>query len=90
MQEQSLDHYTVQVVVSDSRDDAKEFLKGLNLDQPVAIFPFTKGEKTLYGVVVGTYSSFREAELALDALPADLQQYGPWIRRFSAIHRLLN
>jgi hypothetical protein len=90
LQEQSPDHHTIQIVVSDSRGQAKEFLQGLNLNHPVAIFPFTTGEKTLYGVVMGTYSAFYEAEAALDALPSDLQQYGPWIRRFGAIHRLLN
>jgi septal ring-binding cell division protein DamX len=90
LQEQSPDHHTIQIVVSDSRGQAKEFLQGLNLNHPVAIFPFTTGEKTLYGVVTGTYSTFHQAEAALDALPSDLQQYGPWIRRFGAIHRLLN
>ena len=82
--------YTVQLMVTDARE--REYLTGWLADAGRAVepdrlyvVPAGSAESPRLGVLLGSYSSRKEAGAALDALPAGLRQFKPYVRTIEAV-----
>ncbi len=81
--------YTVQISSSTSEKGIIKFLKDNNLQSNSAyIKVFVKGE-TRYSALYGSFSTYTEAEQAINSLPEHIQASEPWVRNFGKLQRLL-
>jgi DamX protein len=74
--------FTLQLATSRERDYIMEFAQTLPLDGPLAVYPFVikSNGRQVYGLLNGLFDSTDEALAAINAMPAEVRQFKPWIR----------
>ncbi len=81
--------YTLQVLSSPRREAVLERARRLRLAAPVAVFRFRHQGRDWYALVVGAYPDRASARRAIDALPPDLRNNRPWVRRLGDVQALI-
>lgn len=80
--------FTLQLGASSSKAGVQRILN--RYGQQLELDYYQRDHASLpWVVVMGSYSSVREASAARDQLPTELQRYQPWVRPFTAIHEEL-
>ncbi len=82
-------HYTLQVLSSPRRVAVLDRGRRLRLTIPVAVFRFRRQGRDWYALVVGAYPDRTSARRAIDALPPDLRNNRPWVRRLGDVQALI-
>ncbi len=74
--------FTLQLATSRERDYIMEFAQTLPLDGPLAVYPFVikSNGRQVYGLLNGIFDNTDEALAAIDAMPAEVRKFKPWIR----------
>ncbi len=82
-------HYTLQLMLASELRNIDQLVAHLGPTQPA--FRYTKlvNQQTLYCLVYGNFSTYELAGEAINRLPADFKQLGPWRRQFEAIQKEL-
>ncbi|MBI3775781.1 MAG: AAA family ATPase [Gammaproteobacteria bacterium] len=78
-------HFSIQVlrVTADAVKDLERFLRGQeNLDflDRLFIYQARHNGQTVYGVLYSEFATYADAQAALEALPADVKRYKPFLR----------
>ncbi len=81
--------YTLQLMSSTARSDALGVLDRYPLD-PHAICAYKKDETQRYMLLYGVFENRTAAQQAVSALPGELRQNKPWIRRIRAVRSQLS
>ncbi len=74
--------FTLQLATSRERGYIMEFAQTLPLDGPLAVYPFVikSNGRQVYGLLNGIFDTTDEALAAIDAMPAEVRKFKPWIR----------
>lgn len=83
-------HYTIQLAASGSREGIERFISQHSLSGQTVYFRGSKGGKSLYYLLLGTFSDRHQANLHIESLPAKLRINKPWARPFSDMQSLLD
>lgn len=89
LQAQNPEHFTLQLLATQSEDLVVEYLDKHQFQDRVAYFGFDRDGKRWYAAVYGAYPGKTEAEAAVTKLPADVKQHPPWIRQFGGIQKIM-
>ena len=81
--------YTLQLMSSTARSDARDILNRYRLD-PYAICAYKKDDTQRYMLLYGVFEDTTAAQQAISALPDELRQNKPWIRRIRAVRLQLS
>jgi|TARA_B110001469_G_scaffold56036_1_gene53980 DamX protein len=74
------DHYSLQVLGARLETTLEAFIKAQALVQPYYIIALERGGNPWYMVLVGDYTSSKDARGAISSLPVALQNQQPWPR----------
>jgi TPR repeat protein len=90
IEKQQRTHYTIQLARSKDAAWLLKLAATKGLDQVLVQFKSKneKGEEWI-NLIYGSFSSYQAAEQARKNLPSALQQWSPWLRRFSEINAIL-
>ena len=80
----SKNHYTIQLLASQTKAKALRYKDLLNIKQPTHIMNTHVNGVDWYVVTVGRYDTRSRAKKAIALLPKSLQNNKPWIRTFSS------
>ena len=86
---QSPADYTLQLVALSSENAIKAYISRYHLGDQAVYFKYLKKAKPLYILIYGSYANKAAAEQAAQQLKGKISGTKPWIRRFSAIHKML-
>jgi DamX protein len=90
LQQQSRDHYVIQLIGAVEMTTIKRFLKGAQLDQEqLSLYQAMQADKPWHVLVYGLYSNREEARAAISTLSKDVQQGKPWAKSISSIHEAI-
>jgi cell division septation protein DedD len=87
--EQPGGNYTVQLLATNKRSFAEEFVSGLSLDGRLAVFGFRRNGADWFAVLFESYPDRESARRSVAALPERLRRNKPWIRRFHEVQVLM-
>ncbi len=82
---QEADQFTVQMSASTDRADITRFLRAAELEKPISIYSFKRGETTWYALVQGLYPNLGEARTAIKGMNKAAVKNQPWIRKIGSI-----
>lgn len=88
LQQQQPDSYTVQYGTSTRVALLEELTSNFPNESDTIIFQFANAnnrQEPVFGIVHGIYSTAADARKAIDAMPAQLLRYDPWVRRIDQI-----
>lgn len=74
-------NYTVQLLASRSRQKLIDFVKQHHIHQKIQIIRTVHQNNDWYILILGDYTDHQMAKQAIDALPKDMAQFKPWVRR---------
>ncbi|TDY03964.1 SPOR domain-containing protein [Thiohalophilus thiocyanatoxydans] len=83
LQRQPADHYTLQLLAAQQRDNLQAFLKRHELDGQSVIVESRKDGEPWFTALFGSYADREAAREAAGNLPDEIE--APWIRRFEAV-----
>lgn len=75
-----VEHYTIQLLASISKQDLKEFAGKEGFDKSAKIQKIQKEGKDWYILTLGDFTGFSKAKKELNELPASVAAHKPWIR----------
>jgi DamX protein len=81
-------NYTVQLLASHSREKLSQFLKQHPLNQKTQIIQTVHQGSDWYILILGEFTQYQMAKQAINALPKNVAQFKPWIRRVSELKPL--
>ncbi|MEZ8825731.1 AAA family ATPase [Vibrio amylolyticus] len=79
--------YTLQLAAMNSLSEVQEFIEQYTLQDKVRVYPTVRNEIEWYIVTYENYPTIQIARDAVDTLPAELQELGPWAKSMSQVHR---
>ena len=82
---QPLDNYTIQLASSIEPRLIEAFKNHLQLTQHYAKTISEHNNSQWHALIYGSYSSVKEAQKEIDALPARWKTWQPWIKKFSSV-----
>ncbi|MDR9436909.1 MAG: SPOR domain-containing protein [Thiohalophilus sp.] len=82
LQRQPADHYTLQLLAAQQRDNLQAFIERHNLSENSAIFESRRNGRPWYAVAYGSFADRDAAQQAIGDLPDGIE---PWIRRIGDI-----
>ncbi len=82
LQRQPADHYTLQLLAAQQRDNLQAFIERHNLGENSAIFESRRNGRPWYAVAYGSFADRDAARQAVGDLPEGIE---PWIRRIGDI-----
>ena len=90
VKKQAANHYTIQLSRSQDLEWILKLAASERLPQSITQIQSTNpnGDKW-YTLIYGSFPSFQDAENARKSLPNSLKKWGPKLRRFGEIHKLL-
>lgn len=90
IEKQQRGHYTIQLARSKDASWILKLAASEQLEHTMVQFKSKgkKGEEWI-NLIYGTFSSYQAAEKTRRALPAPLQKWSPWLRRFGEINEIL-
>lgn len=77
--------YTLQLISHRSEKRSTDFIVERKIAGQAAYFVSRRGDKTWYSVIYGLYPSYDDAEAAARALPPELSDLEPWVRKLRMI-----
>jgi septal ring-binding cell division protein DamX len=77
--------YTIQLLSSRLEQDAMDFIRRNQLNEKAEYAAIKQNGVTSYKVLYGVYPDLATATAAANALPASLQESGPWARKIDAL-----
>jgi TPR repeat protein len=90
VKKQAANHYTIQLSRSQDLDWILKLAASEQLPDSITQIQSTKPNgDTWYTLIYGSFPSFQEAQSARKSLPSSLKKWGPKLRRFGEIHKLL-
>ncbi len=90
VKKQAVNHYTIQLYRSQDLEWILKLAAAERLPESITQIQSTNpnGDKW-YTLIYGSFPSFQDAESARKSLPQSLKKWGPKLRRFGEIHKLL-
>lgn len=90
IEKQQRTHYTIQLAQSEDAAWILKLAATKGLDDVLVQFKTKnkKGEEFI-NLIYGSFPSYQEAEQTRRSLPASLQKWSPWLRRFGEINAIL-
>lgn len=85
LQQQSAEHYTIQLAASVEKRLIDAYMKDIQLTGQLAQIMSRRDGQTWHAIIYGSFASLKDAGRALNALPEKLRPWQPWIRSFSSI-----
>lgn len=76
-------NYTVQLLASRNRNKLTQFVRQHHLNHKTQIIRTVHQGNDWYILIEGEYSAHQLAKQAINALPKDIAQFKPWVRRVS-------
>ncbi len=89
IREQNPRSYTLQLASSTNPKLIQKYYRENNLTGEGGYYRNYRQGKNWYALVYGSYSSINEAKQAVETLPAELQKWSPWVRKFQDIQRIM-
>jgi septal ring-binding cell division protein DamX len=91
VKQQAANHYTIQLARSKDIEWILKLAAAHELDRPLIQF-VSKDDKgdEWYNLIYGSFDSYQSGEAARKVLPAELQKWSPWLRRFSDVRKLID
>lgn len=86
---QNAKHYTLQLMAMRKKSSVLSQLKNIEDKSRYAIFATQRKGRSMYILLYGDFISSKEASLAQQELPAQLNKNKPWIRTFSGMQKEL-
>jgi len=86
---QDENQYTIQMSASRDLESVQNFLLRNPLPRPNSIFSFEREGDIWYALVHGIYSTFPDAQLAVENMSASAQRDQPWIRSVARVKEIL-
>ena len=86
---QNPDHYTLQLIATQSEELMREYLDKHRFREHVTYFGFDRDGKRWYAAVYGAYAGKSQAQAAVATLPGDVRRQPPWIRQFGGIQKIM-
>ncbi len=80
--------YTIQLIASTKRSEIERFAREHKIQDQAHIALSRDKNQTWYVLTLGKYPDISEASSAIKALPKELSQYKPWIRKSSHLKAL--
>ncbi len=87
---QAADHYTIQVLGTESEAQLRQQIERNKLQNDVAYYKRSRDGNTWYSLIYGSYASRAAAESAAKTLPPVLRNNQPWIRKIGDIQASLS
>ncbi len=81
--------YTLQLASSTNQRLIAKYFEQNALEGKAGYYRSMREGEQWYALVYGAFSSVHEAKAAIDALPADLRKWSPWVRNIKSIHRIM-
>ena len=87
LMERSPEHFAVQLTATETRALADGFIANHDLEEfdELITLELAQEEDFYYVILLGIYSTFAEAQAAVDSLPESLAEVQPWIRPLASI-----
>ena len=82
---QNPNHYTLQLMTLSRVQGGADLIRRQSEPGEFAMYPLARGDKLMYVVTYGVFSSQSAAEQAGRSLPGELSSIKPWIRPFSNV-----
>lgn len=82
-------HYTMQLVAGPSLNAVQRFADRHGVAAESVVYQFDRDGTLNYALIYRDYETSAEALAALEALPEELRERKPWLRRLSAIQRAI-
>lgn len=82
---QNPQYFTIQLLTASQEKTASQFVASRRVDADLGYVTVTKNGNTRYTVLGGVYPTSRQAQAALQALPAEVKQLKPWVRRLDSV-----
>ena len=82
---QNPDHYTLQLMTLSRVEGGADLIRRQSEPSEFAMYPLARGDKRMYVVTYGVFSSQNAAEQAGRSLQGELSSIKPWIRPFSNV-----
>jgi DamX protein len=82
-------HFTIQLVATDTRDDAEAYIARFNFDYPIHFVSTATRTRTYMVALLGDFTSLAAARAAAQQLPTDVLTQGHWIRSFRSVQNSL-
>jgi septal ring-binding cell division protein DamX len=89
IREQNPRYYTLQLASSTNPGLIQKYYQTYNLKGDAGYYRNYRQGKNWYALVYGSYASINEAKQAVETLPAELQKWSPWVRKFQDIQRIM-
>jgi len=86
---QNPEYFTVQVAGSDNLRNLLAFAQTLTVQNDLAYYKLTVNGKAWYNLVSGSYKNKASANKAKEHLPDVLKQWGPDVRKFSELQKIM-
>ncbi|BAC24725.1 damX [Wigglesworthia glossinidia endosymbiont of Glossina brevipalpis] len=77
-------HYIIQINSSSNLEEIKKYADKKQIN-PYWINKTSKNGKPWYELIIGTFSSFKEAKKAIEKFPKEIKNNKPWIRQIQQI-----
>lgn len=90
--QQDREHFTIQLGTSPDADLLKDFIPLINTDSAITLYPFktTDSGRFVYGLSTGIYEDLETALQAVDELPKEAVEFGPWIRPIKELQKQIS
>ncbi|OIQ25403.1 AAA family ATPase [uncultured Vibrio sp.] len=79
--------YTLQLAAMNSLSEVQEFIEQYALENKVRVYPTVRNEIEWYIVTYENYPTIQIARDAVETLPEELRELGPWAKSMSQVHR---
>ena len=89
LMQQNANNYTLQLVSVLDETDMLRFIRQYQLEAKIAYVNVIIKGQNRYNAVYGSFSSYEEAQQAVNTLPAEIRKNKPWARTFGALQKLI-
>lgn len=83
----SSQRYTVQLGAQRSMQEVQNFINKHDFHQQVRIYPTLRAGKKWYIITYQDFRFVKQASAAIAALPAEIQEVGPWVKSMAQVHK---
>ena len=86
---QDSEHYTIQLIATQSKLGAIQYLKKLPKNINPFIYRFTKKGNAWYAVSAGIHTDYNRAKKSIKTFPAKIRKTKPWVRNIGQLKILI-
>ena len=85
IQQHDVNHYTLQLLASQSFENLQKFVTDHHLNGMVKYYETTVNGKTWYRLVYGDFDSKKSAWFAMNQMPSELRDLNPMVRTYASV-----